>query len=191
MSNDAIITKTKENIEAVISSNGESHLDTQLLESMISKLKYDSSLFVNPSTGGSSDSVIITLLPPSINALKLSAITPLPYLDVLVDLVEALLSRKSLAEVLVYISAEDLLAGVKSSQVPSLQAVAIEQISKAEPNDLEKIPQFITALVEQLADRANERTQPIESCLQKIIKTIRQDVSKFLLSGEPWQSLSR
>lgn len=146
MSENTIITKTKENLERVLTSNGSQELEANLLETLTSKLKYDASLFVNQTTGESSDAVIVTLLPISINVLKLSAITPLQRLGTLVELVGALLASKSLSQVLTFISPEDLLTAVKSSQVPPLQRVAIEQISR--PQHLKfPIPQNLLLLL--------------------------------------------
>lgn len=191
MSENTIITKTKENLERVLTSNGSQELEANLLETLTSKLKYDASLFVNQTTGESSDAVIVTLLPISINVLKLSAITPLQRLGTLVELVGALLASKSLSQVLTFISPEDLLTAVKSSQVPPLQRVAIEQISKATTSEISNTPEFITAIVEQLASKENETTQPIELCLEKIITNLDGDTFKYLLSGKPLEIFNK
>lgn len=187
-----LITKTKENLESVLESNGSKELNGQLLESMASKLKYDASLFLDPETGNPSDIVITTLLPLSIDVLKLSAIHPLTRLDTLVELVAALLAPKSLSQVLNYISANDLLTAVESVQVPALQSVAIQQISKANSSDLAKNPEFVVALVTQLADKNVESSsQSIESCLKKVINTIGPDVSKYLFAGKAFEILNQ
>lgn len=198
ISNEELIAKAKLNLEKILYTNGFEKIDKATIGLMMDKLKYDKSLFFDSQQNEPSNTVIFELLPPAINVLKFSGITPLENLDVVVDLIEALLVPKSFAEVLEFIPLYDLVMGIESKQVPSLQAVSVKQVAKALPSDLKKHSDLIPLLLNQLADLETTRPQTFETCFQTLIASTSNDhtedatlVIAQLFSGVPLATLHK
>lgn len=154
-----LIEKTKSSLEAVISGDD---LDVNIVNSMTDKLRFDASVLA------AGDGVVLALLPPAIGVLKYSATEHVDGLDGVVELIEALLSRKSFTEVLTLIPLDDLLTAAATVLVPSLQVVAIQQLSKVSTEDLIQHKEILQTLVEQLADPETKSIKAFESCLVKL-----------------------
>lgn len=183
---DQIFQKAQQNIEEVISTNGKTEIDERLINQVTDRLKIDASL-LRP--GSDTEMAIISkLLPPSIQVLKLSATTPIENLESIVELIEALLSKKTFEQVTQLISLADIIEGIESVNVPSLQKVAAKQASKASPPDIIANTSLIEALLRQLSNTQNKQPSAIESCLVQLA-TSGELIIRRLFTGNCLQIL--
>lgn len=188
-----LITTTKQNLEAVVSSTGATPLNDQVINRTTDKLRSDTSIFLDKDSGASSDAVIHSLLPPSIAVLKISATTHIDSLDAVVELVGALLARKSFDEVCALIPLDDLLEALATSAVPSLQVVAAQQVAKATGDDLAKHKDILETLVAQVTNTETKKSETLEkSVVELATKADSKAVAKKqLVSDNVYASLKK
>lgn len=183
---DPIFQKAHQNLEQVLSTGGKTYIDEALINQVTDRLKYDSAL-LRP--GSDTEMAIISrLLPPSIQVLKLSATTHIEDLESIVELIEALLSKKQFEEVTQLISLADIIEGIQSVNVPSLQKVAAKQASKASPPDILASTGLIEALLQQLSNAKNKHPSAIESCLIQLA-TSGELIIRRIFTGDCLQIL--
>ncbi|ANB11449.1 Hsm3p [Sugiyamaella lignohabitans] len=181
---DSIVQNVITHLTAVLSK--ETSFDSLILQRADTKLSLDNSLLIEDAANG--DKILQSLLPLLITVLR----TPLDGVDygLVVSLLSTVLSHKSYAEVVQFISQNDLIEGLQSG-VSHLQIACINQITKANPPDILANTPVILVLVKLIASRQveSEVVYAVQKALS-LLASFGHLVRRRLFSGDSLEILT-